>query len=135
MLYGKFGEKIDLSKFMIISGSLCFASYLLTALARVPVMGLIGCMMCGFSVGIMWPGSISITSKAIPTGGTAMFAFLALAGDVGGTVGPAVVGSVSELSGNNLQSGVLAGIGFPLMLIVCVVLARRMNKRTTDGII
>ena len=64
-----------------------------------------------------------------------MFAFLALAGDVGGTVGPAVVGSVSELSGNNLQSGVLAGIGFPLMLIVCVVLARRMNKRTTDGII
>ena len=135
VLYGKFGEKIDLSKFMIISGSLCFASYLLTALARVPVMGLIGCMACGFSVGIMWPGSISITSKAIPTGGTAMFAFLALAGDVGGTVGPAVVGSVSELSGNNLQSGVLAGIGFPLMLIVCVVLARRMNKRTTDGII
>ena len=89
-------------------------------------------MICGFSVGIMWPGSISITSKAIPSGGTAMFAFLALAGDVGGTVGPAVVGGVSDLSSNGLQSGILAGIGFPLILIVCVVLSRNMNKRTTD---
>ncbi len=128
VLYGKFGEKIDLGRFMIISGSLCFASYLLTALSKIPVMGLIGCMICGFSVGIMWPGSISITSKAIPTGGTAMFALLALAGDVGGTVGPAVVGSVSELSGSNLQSGVLAGVGFPLLLIICIILTRRMNK-------
>ena len=132
VLYGKFGEKIDLSIFMIISGSMCFASYLLTAFARIPVMGLIGCMICGFSVGIMWPGSISITSKAIPSGGTAMFAFLALAGDVGGTVGPAIVGNVSDLSGSGLQSGILAGIGFPLILIVCVVLSRRMNKRMTD---
>ncbi len=129
VLYGKFGEKIDLTIFMIISGTLCFASYLLTALANIPVMGLIGCMACGFSVGIMWPGSISITSKAIPTGGTAMFALLALAGDVGGTVGPAVVGNVSQLADNNLKSGVLAGIGFPLVLIVCVFLARRMDKR------
>ncbi|MBR7071807.1 MAG: MFS transporter [Clostridia bacterium] len=132
VLYGKFGEKIDLGKFMIISGLLCFASYLLTALAKIPVMGLIGCMTCGFSVGVMWPGSISISSKAIPTGGTAMFAFLALAGDIGGTVGPAIVGNVSELSGNNLQSGVLAGIGFPLVLIICVILARRMNQRTAE---
>lgn len=134
-LYGKFGEKIDLCKFMIISGSLCFASYLLTALARIPVMGLIGCIACGFSVGIMWPGSISITSKAIPTGGTAMFALLALAGDLGGTVGPAIVGGVSELSGDNLQSGVFAGVGFPLILIICVIFARRMSKsqkRNTD---
>ena len=89
----------------------------------------------GFSVGIMWPGSISITSKAIPTGGTAMFALLALAGDLGGTVGPAIVGGVSELSGDNLQSGVFAGVGFPLILIICVIFARRMSKsqkRNTD---
>ena len=128
VLYGKFGEKLDLSVFMIISGSLCFVSYLLTALANIPFMGLIGCMACGFSVGIMWPGSISISSKTIPTGGTAMFALLALAGDIGGTLGPAVVGNVSQLSDNNLQAGILGGIGFPLILVICVVIARRWNK-------
>jgi len=129
VLYGKFGEKIDLTVFMMMSGTLCFAAYLLTAIAKIPVMGLVGCMACGFSVGIMWPGSISITSKAIPTGGTAMFALLALAGDIGGTLGPAVVGNVSQLSDNNLQAGILAGIGFPVTLIICVALARRSNKQ------
>ena len=132
VLYGKFGEKIDLTVFMMISGSLCFASYLLTALAKIPVMGLVGCMACGFSVGIMWPGSISITSKAIPTGGTAMFALLALAGDVGGTLGPAVVGSVSETANNDLQTGILAGIGFPAALILCVALARRSGGKGSE---
>lgn len=130
MLYGKFGEKIDLTLFMIASGTLCFVSYLLAAVARIPALGLVGCMACGFSVGIMWPGSISVTSKAIPAGGTVMFAFLALAGDVGGTVGPAVVGNAAQLSGNNLQTGILAGIGFPLTLILCAALSRRMHPRT-----
>ena len=125
MLYGKFGEKIDLTAFMFMSGSLCFVSYLLLAIAKLPVLGLIGCMACGFSVGIMWPGSISVTAKAIPTGGTALFALLALSGDIGGTLGPAVVGNVSQAAGDNLQAGVLAGVGFPLTLIVCVFLARR----------
>ncbi len=134
VLYGRYGDKTDLTVFMMISGGLCFLSYLLTAVASLPVMGLIGCMACGFSVGIMWPGSLSITSKAIPTGGTAMFAFLALAGDVGGTVGPAVVGNVSEYFGNDLQKGVLAGIGFPLILLLCSALARRSAKRTEEEI-
>lgn len=134
VLYGRYGDKTDLTVFMMISGGLCFLSYLLTAVASLPAMGLIGCMACGFSVGIMWPGSLSITSKAIPTGGTAMFAFLALAGDVGGTVGPAVVGNVSEYFGNDLQKGVLAGIGFPLILLLCSALARRFAKRTEEEI-
>lgn len=95
MLYGKFGEKVDLSIFMIASGILCLCCYLLAALASISVMGLIGCAVCGFSVGIMWPGSISISSKVIPRGGTAMFALLALAGDLGGSVGPAIIGNVS----------------------------------------
>lgn len=134
VLYGKYGDKIDLTVFMMISGGVCFLSYLLTAVTNVPVLGLIGCMACGFAVGIMWPGSLSITSKAIPTGGTAMFAFLALAGDVGGTVGPAVVGNVSEHFGNDLQTGVLAGIAFPLILVLCSALARRSSKRTEEEI-
>jgi len=83
---------------------------------------------CGFSVGIMWPGSISISSKVIPRGGTAMFALLALAGDLGGAVGPAIVGNVSQGAGNNLQAGVLAGIGFPIGLVICVLAVRKRYK-------
>lgn len=127
-LYGKFGEKVDLSIFMIASGILCLVCYLLAGFANIPVMGLIGCAVCGFSVGIMWPGSISISSKAIPKGGTAMFALLALAGDLGGAVGPSIIGNVSQRAGDNLQAGVLAGIGFPIGLVVCVLAIRKRYK-------
>lgn len=119
-IYGKYGEKMDLKKFMIASGILCLACYLLAGLASAPFLGLLGCALCGFSVGIMWPGSISISSQAMPRGGTAMFALLALAGDLGGTAGPAVVGMISQNAGENLKAGVLSGIGFPAVLVLCV---------------
>ncbi|MBQ6520959.1 MAG: MFS transporter [Anaerolineaceae bacterium] len=125
VLYGRYGEKVDLSRFMIISGILCLCSYLLAAFAHLPVLGLIGCMMCGFSVGIMWPGSISISSSKLPKGGTALFAFLALAGDVGGAAGPAIVGSISHLMGENIQAGILAGVCFPAILVIIVVILKR----------
>ena len=128
VFYGKYVEKIDLTVFMIISGILCLVSYLLAALAHLPMLGLIGCILCGFSVGIMWPGSISISSKTLPTGGTAMFALLALAGDLGGALGPAIVGTVSQNAGENLKAGVLAGIGFPLILVLSVFFLRRWRK-------
>lgn len=128
LLYGKYGEKVDLSVFMMASGSMCLACYLIAGLAGIPVLGLIGCATCGFSVGIMWPGSISISSQILPTGGTAMFALLALAGDLGGAVGPAIIGNVSQSAGNNLQAGVLAGIGFPIVLVLCVFYIRKKYK-------
>lgn len=127
-LYGKFGEKVDLTVFMMASGIMCLLCYLLAGLAGIPILGLIGCALCGFSVGIMWPGSISISSKILPTGGTAMFAFLALAGDLGGALGPYIVGNVSQAAGNNLQAGVLAGIGFPIVLVISVLLIRKKYK-------
>lgn len=126
-LYGKFGEKVDLSIFMIASGILCLFCYLLAGLANIPIMGLMGCAVCGFSVGIMWPGSISISSKVIPKGGTAMFALLALSGDLGGSIGPAIIGNVSQIAGDNLQAGVIAGIGFPIGLVVCVLAIRKIR--------
>lgn len=128
VFYGKYGEKVDLSVFMMGSGILCLGCYLLAALASLPVLGLVGCALCGFSVGIMWPGSISISSRILPKGGTAMFALLALAGDLGGAVGPAIVGNVSQRAGENIQAGVLAGIGFPIMLILCVLTVRRKYR-------
>ena len=104
MLYGKFGGRVDLTAFMAASGILCLCCYLLAGLAEIPLFGLLGCAVCGFSVGIMWPGSISISSRILPRGGTAMFALLALAGDLGGAVGPAIVGNVSQAAGENLRA-------------------------------
>lgn len=128
LLYGKFGENIDLTIFMIASGVLCTVCYLISGFTNVPVVGLIGCALCGFSVGIMWPGSISLSSKILPNGGTAMFALLALAGDLGGAIGPAIIGSVSQNAANNLQVGVLAGIGFPIVLLITVFCIRKKFK-------
>ncbi|MBS6162095.1 MAG: MFS transporter [Firmicutes bacterium] len=124
-LYGKFGEKVDLTLFMMLSGMMCLACYFLAGLAGIPLLGLIGCAVCGFSVGIMWPGSISISAKVLPTGGTAMFALLALARDLGGVIGPAIIGNVSQKAADNLQVGVLAGIGFPIVLVICVLYIRK----------
>lgn len=128
-LYGKFGEKVDLTIFMMGSGIMCLACYLIAGLASIPILGLIGCALCGFAVGIMWPGSISISSKILPTGGTAMFALLALAGDLGGALGPSIIGNVSQLSGNNLQAGVLAGMGFPVVLVITVFYIRKKYRQ------
>lgn len=129
VLYSKFGEKVDLSVFMAFSGIMCLGCYLLAGLAGIPIFGLIGCALCGFSVGIMWPGSISISSKVLPKGGTAMFALLALAGDLGGAAGPAIVGNVSQRAGENLQLGVLAGIGFPIVLAICALAVRKQYRQ------
>lgn len=127
-IYGKYGDKLDLKKFMIASGLLCLVCYLLAGLSSIPILGLVGCALCGFSVGIMWPGSISISSKTMPRGGTAMFALLALAGDLGGTTGPAIVGMISQNAGENLRVGVLSGIGFPAILILCTAILIRHEK-------
>lgn len=126
--YGKYGEKLDLMKFMIASGILCLICYLLAALAPLPFLNLVGCSLCGFSVGIMWPGTISIASKKIPLGGTAMFALLAMAGDLGGSVGPGIVGLVTQAANDNLKIGVLAGCVFPAVLVLSVLLLRRKRE-------
>ncbi|MCQ2082285.1 MAG: MFS transporter [Lachnospiraceae bacterium] len=130
VFYGKYGEKVDLTVFMAGSGIMCLICYLIAGLASIPILGLIGCAMCGFTVGIMWPGSISISSRILPKGGTAMFALLALAGDLGGAAGPAIVGMVSQNAGDDLKTGVLAGIGFPIVLVICVLSIRKKYRRS-----
>ena len=129
VVYGKMSEKLDLVRTMTVCGLLCVVCYLTASLASLPILGLAGCALCGIAVGIMWPGSISISSQKCPRGGTAMFAFLALAGDLGATVSPAMVGSVSNMAGGNLKIGVLVATAFPLILIfVLLVLNRKFNK-------
>lgn len=121
VIYGKYGNRIDLSKYMLFSGTLCLACYILSALSLNPLLCLVGCALCGFSVGIMWPGTISILSKRLPTGGTAMFALLAMAGDLGGSFGPWLVGFTSQMNDNNLKAGILVASVFPLVLIITVI--------------
>ena len=121
VIYGKFGDRIAIEKFMVGSAVLCVVAYLLTALSPIPVLSLLGCAICGFSVGIMWPGSLSKASATLPTGGTAMFALLALSGDIGCTVGSTSVGLVSDAVNGNIQMGILAAIVFPVGLLLCML--------------
>lgn len=125
LIYGKFGEKMNLNRCMALSTVLCIAAYLSIILIPNPVVGLVGCAVCGFSVGIFWPGTFSNASAAIPNGGTAMFAFLALAGDLGCAGGPTLAGLVSGAFGNNLRAGILAAIVFPLLMLVGLLLLKR----------
>lgn len=128
-LYGKYGEKIDLGKMMTYSGILCIASYILISLSPHPALGLIGCGICGLSVGIMWPGTFSMASASIRGGGTAMFAFLALAGDLGCSSGPTLVGQVSGILGNNLKMGILAAVLFPILFVISVRYLLRLKLK------
>lgn len=128
LIYAKGSGKIKLEKFMLLSGGLCLISYLIVAISPVAIINLLGCVICGFSVGIMWPGSYSIASKKIPNGGTTMFALLALAGDLGCTSGPAVLGYFSEAFGS-FKVGALFTAVFPLLMIIGLILC----KKTKNG--
>ncbi len=119
--YGKFGDRIALDKFMIGSAVLCIMSYLCISLSPSPVLSLFGCAVCGLSVGIMWPGSFSRASASIRNGGTALFALLALAGDVGCSGGPTLVGYISSLASDDLKKGILAAVIFPGLLAVGIL--------------
>lgn len=126
--YGKYGEKIDLDKFMVGSCLLCVGAYLCISLVPSPVIGLAGCAVCGLSVGIMWPGTFSKAAASIPRGGTALFALMALAGDLGCSGGPTVVGMVSSCFGEDLKKGILAAVLFPVLLLLGIGLCRRCMR-------
>ena len=126
--YGKMSEKMDLAKTMLGCGALCLLCYLLASLSSVPVFGMIGCALCGLSVGIMWPGTLSMSAQKCPRGGTAMFALLALAGDLGGSIGPSMVGGISSMAGGNLQSGLLFGAVFPAVMIVGLIILKKLVR-------
>lgn len=116
-VYGTVGERLPLKKCMIASSILCLFSYLIISLAQIPFLGLLGCGICGFSVGILWPGTFSLASLSLPGAGTALFSFLALGGDIGCSVGPTYVGILSDVFSQDLKKGILCAVIFPLMLI------------------
>lgn len=129
VFYGKFGAKISLSKFMAASSALCVVAYAVTVLSPYPLLSLGGCALCGLAVGIMWPGTFSMASAAIPLGGTSMFAMLALAGDTGCTSGPSLAGKIADTFGSDIKYGFAFAAVFPVvMLILSLVRVRKENK-------
>ena len=132
LLYGKFGDRLDLDKFMRMSCLLCIAAYLCISLVPLPAVGLVGCAVCGFSVGIMWPGTFSKASAAVKGGGTALFAMLALAGDVGCSGGPTLAGFISVCFNGELRAGILAAFVFPVLLLVGIQLAKKLTNSSLN---
>ncbi len=133
VLYSKISEKISLTKMMTASSFLCIISYLTASLSPLPLVSLFGCALCGLSVGIMWPGTFSLAAEKLPTGGTAMFAFLALFGDMGCSTGPGAVGKAITLFGGDMNKGMLLGTMFPAILIVGLQLMKKHSqKRNPD---
>lgn len=128
VLCARMSQKVNLGKMMLVCGFLCIGCYLLASLSNVPILGLAGCGLCGFSVGIMWPGTLSLSARACPKGGTAMFAFLALAGDLGGTIGPMSVGGVSGLANGDLKKGLLVATAFPIALVLGLIVLQRKSR-------
>lgn len=128
-LYGKYGDRVPQRKMIPIASAVCIASYMVVALSHVPAISLAGCALCGLSVGIIWPGTFSISASRLPTGSTAMFALLALGGDLGCSAGPSVVGFVSSAFNNNLKVGILFATAFPVTLLISTLLLNKSKSR------
>lgn len=133
VIYGKYGDKIGLDRMMILSCALCIISYLMIALADSPVIGLVGIALSGFSVGIMWPGTYSKAANTLRGGGTALFAFLALAGDLGCTSGPTLAGGIAALFGDNLKVGILFSVLFPVIMLIIELFDKNIRDKTSES--
>lgn len=129
VFYAKFGAKINLARAILISCMVCVLSYVLIAIFDSPVINLIACGLCGLSVGLLWPGTLSRAAVALKGGGTAMFALLAVGGDIGCTIGPIVVGLIAENAGGDLRIGMAAGLAFPVMMLISLFMSRKIMKQ------
>jgi MFS family permease len=127
VLYAKFSEKIPMKYATMASALLCIASYIMIGLSPTPVIGLIGCILCGFSVGVFWPGTFSLAAESVKFGGTTMFALLALAGDLGCSAGPSVAGFMTGVCGGNLQYGILCAVIFPVVMLFSLFFLKKKS--------
>jgi len=126
--YGNNSDRVPLRSAMILSAAACIGCYLLAVFGGHPVLCLIGCAFCGFTVGMFWPGTFSIAAVELPGGGTAMYALMALAGDLGCSSGPTVVGMVADGMGGNLKAGILAAIIFPIIMLISLFFVKHKKQ-------
>ena len=133
IIYARLSDRIPLKMFILGSSLLCVITYLIAVFSKNPVIALLGCGFTGFAVGIMWPGSLSLSSAAIPLGGTAMFALLALAGDIGCALAPGYIGLISGLFHDSLDMGILFAVLFPLLMIAGVLILIKTDSQKKEG--
>ncbi len=127
--YGKFSDKLKIENALLLSGIIGVIGYLMISLSANPVISLSGCALTGIASALLWPETLTLSAKSIYGGGTAMFALLALGGDLGCSIGPGIAGCFSEIFGQNLQIGVLSGIIFPIGIIVgAIIYKTKTNK-------
>ncbi|MBQ2709989.1 MAG: MFS transporter [Clostridia bacterium] len=128
--YGAMGGRIPLAKFMTVGAVGIFAGTMLTVLSPIPELALVGCGMVGVFVGIFWPGTLSLAAGRLPQAGAAMFAMLALAGDIGCALGPGIVGFVAEKIGTSdgLKTGIFCSIIFPILALLSLIALQIRDK-------
>ncbi len=120
-------SKLAVERALLYGAILALIGYLTASLAPLPVINLIGCALCGAAVGVMWPGTLSLSAKSLPFGGTAMFALLALGGDLGCVAGPGIVGEIS--SKTDLRTGILFGTIFPVLMVAVICVYFACNRK------
>lgn len=129
IFHGKFSEKINLIKFILASSVLCTISYIIAALSPWPVFALVGCALCGLSVGIMWPGVYSLAAVNMPNISMRTYAVLALGGDIGCMLGPTVAGWFAGFFGDDLTPAFLLSCIYPVtMIIILLVFSKGWNS-------
>ena len=128
LIAGKYSERINTVTYMKYSALLCIVSYICIVFVPSPVVGLLGCAVCGFAVGMLWPGTYSMAAAGL-RGGTPMFALLALGGDIGCAAGPTLAGLASSAAGDDLRSGIFAAIVFPVLMLAGIILSTRRKAK------
>ena len=128
VIYSVFSSKINLRTYMSASAFLCVLSYLLIVFSPLPLLSLIGCAVCGFACGVMWPGTYSLAGKKLPYQSVSMFALLAFAGDIGCLIGPSLAGSIASAFGDNLKAAFLFAAAFPLIMFILLKFIKKKKK-------
>lgn len=123
VLFGIFGEKLNIKTALSVSAILCGVSYIAVSLSDNQYISLIFCAFTGICISMMWPGTFSLAARKFPDGGNSMFGILALTGDMGCTLGPWVVSFAAlNFCDGNLKGGLGFGALFPIIMIISLIL-------------
>lgn len=93
-LYSAKGKNIG--RVLILGSAGAFLCYITAAITTNALIGIIACVLTGFCVSMLWPGSILVSSECFPTGGVFIFAIMACGGDLGAAVGPQLLGMITD---------------------------------------
>ena len=126
VLYARFAERVSFRKTVMVLSALCVACYLTAAFVNIPLLALISCALCGFTVSVMWPGTYSAGSKAFPHGDAVMFSVFAMCGDLGCCLGPWILGIIADIK--SLHTGFAVTAVFPVIMLITAIFFFKEDK-------